>query len=94
MTIIYLIINYLLSNHRRYGSVCVSAAFMRLSVRVSMSSCIRVCVCALLTVRALHLPIVSCLDEADVAQMEDSRDNLQHLSLDVTWDPDHLHGFL
>ena len=53
-----------------------------------------VCACVSLTVRALHLPIVAGFYEADVSQVEDACDDLQHLSLDVTWDPDHLHGFL
>lgn len=47
-----------------------------------------------LTVCALHLPIVARLYEADVPQVEDTCSDLQHLSLDVTWDADHLHGLL
>lgn len=47
-----------------------------------------------LTVSALHLPVVSSLDEADVSQVEDACDDLQHLNLDVIRDPNHLHGFL
>ena len=47
-----------------------------------------------LTVCALHLPIVACFYKTDVSQVEDACDYLQHLSLDVTWDPNHLHGFL
>lgn len=52
------------------------------------------CVCVSLTVGALHLPVVAGLDEADVSQVEDAGHDLQDLSLDVCWDPDHLHGFL
>lgn len=47
-----------------------------------------------LTVRALHLPVVARLYEADVPQVEDACDDLQHLRLDVARDPDHVHGFL
>lgn len=47
-----------------------------------------------LTVRALHLRVVARLYEADVAQVKDAGDDLQHLSLDVPGDPNHLHGFL
>lgn len=47
-----------------------------------------------LTVRALHLCVVARLYEADVAQVKDAGNNLQHLSLDVPGDPNHLHGFL
>lgn len=53
-----------------------------------------VCARVSLTVRALHLPIVACFYEADVSQVEDACDDLQHLSLDVALDPNHLHGFL
>lgn len=47
-----------------------------------------------LTVCALHLSVVSCLYEADVAHVQDACDDLQHLNLDFSWDPNHLHGFL
>lgn len=47
-----------------------------------------------LTVCALHLCVVARLYEADVAQVKDASDDLQHLSLDVPGDPNHLHGFL
>lgn len=47
-----------------------------------------------LTVCALHLGVVARLYEADVAQVEDASDDLQHLSLDVPRDSNHLHGFL
>lgn len=47
-----------------------------------------------LTVCALHLPIVACLYETDISQVEDTADNLKDLSLVVTWDPNHLHGLL
>lgn len=53
-----------------------------------------VCVCSVLTVGALDLAVVARLDEADVAQVEDTCHDLQHLSLDVPRDPDHLHGLL
>lgn len=52
------------------------------------------CMCVSLTVCALHLPIVSRLDEADISQVKNPCNNLQHLGLDVSWDPDHLHCFL
>lgn len=52
------------------------------------------CVFVSLTVCAFHLPIVACLYETDVSEVEDASDDLQYLSLDVGWDPDHLHSFL
>lgn len=51
-------------------------------------------VCVALTVCAFHLAIVACFYEANVSQVEDTRNDLQHLRLDVTWDPNHLHGLL
>lgn len=54
---------------------------------------LRVCT-ASLTVCALHLCIIASFDEADVSQVEDSCNDLEHLSLDVTWDSNHVHGFL
>lgn len=50
--------------------------------------------CVSLTVCALHLRVVARLYEADVAQVKDASDDLQHLSLDVSRDSNHLHGFL
>lgn len=70
--------------------MCLLCAWV--SMYLGVRRCIKVCV--LLTICAFHLPIVSCLNEADVSQVEDTCDNLQYLSLDVTRDPDYLHGFL
>lgn len=51
-------------------------------------------VCVTLTVCAFHLPIVACLYEADVSQVKNTCNDLQHLSLDASWDSNHLHGLL
>lgn len=67
--------------HASWEYVCVPARVLR------------VCT-ASLTVCALHLCIIASFDEADVSQVEDSCNNLEHLSLDVTWDSNHVHGFL
>lgn len=53
-----------------------------------------VCDVAPLTVCAFHLCVIASFDEADVSQVEDACDDVQHLDLNVTWDSDHLHGFL
>lgn len=53
-----------------------------------------VCARVPLTVSALHLCVVACFYKANVSQVEDACNDLQHLSLDVTRDPNHLHGFL
>lgn len=47
-----------------------------------------------LTVCAFHLCIVARFDEADVSQVEDACNDVQHLHLDLTWNSNHLHGFL
>lgn len=47
-----------------------------------------------LTVCAFHLGIIARFNEADVSQVEDACNDVQHLHLDVTWDSNHLHGFL
>lgn len=47
-----------------------------------------------LTVGAFHLGIIASFNEADVSQVEDACNDVQHLNLDVTWDSNHLHGFL
>lgn len=53
-----------------------------------------VCDLAPLTVCAFHLCIIARFDEADVPQVEDACDDVEHLNLDVTRDSNHLHGFL
>lgn len=72
---------------REYGCMCTEE-------RVCKETYASVRVCVALTVCAFHLPIVASFYEANVSQVEDTRNDLQHLSLDVTWDPNHLHGLL
>lgn len=52
------------------------------------------CDLAPLTVIAFHLGVIASFDEADVSQVEDACNDVEHLNLDVAWDPNHLHGFL